>query len=559
MHKYLRAVRIYLGCYVRGTGQPCSVPRFFVLVFAHPFFTDFIKTAHVMRTWTFCILLFAHQWLHATTWYVSNSGSDLNDGLSPGTAFATIQHAENQCGPGDSVLVANGEYAGFYVNVSGTAVAPIVFLALGNAVSITSPTSTTDGINVEGVQNNTVDYIEINGFIVNDMPRNGIRLVWANHCIVRNCACDNNFERGIFTGFTDDILIEYNVCSNSIDEHGIYVSNSSDRSILRFNICHHNNRGGIQINADVSAGGDGISTDPLIYGNILFENGNAGGAAINLDGVQGAFIFNNLLYENHASGIALFRQEGGGPSINATVVHNTIVNASNGRWCILIVNGATGAQVYNNIIINQHPWRGSIALSADAVSGFNSDYNILVNSMSNQGDGVTMTLSQWQALGYDAHSMLHAPINDIFVNPPAGDYHLKVNAQPIDVGSAAFALGVVTDLDGNTRPTGSQHDIGAYEDQNVVLFLREEKTTIPSVPRWTSIAMDENRITVNGLEFGDQVSLCDAAARLFASIRSDDSGIVILPTTDLPSGIYLLYVTRSGEVIGVSRFAVMRR
>ncbi len=114
-----------------------------------------------------------------------------------------------------------------------------------------------DGINLENA-----DYIEVNGVRVIDQPRNGIRLVFADNCIVRNTYCDNNFERGIFTGFTDDILLEYNECLNSIDEHGIYVSNSSDRSIIRFNICHHNNRGGIQINADGSQGGDGISTDP---------------------------------------------------------------------------------------------------------------------------------------------------------------------------------------------------------------------------------------------------------------------------------------------------------
>ncbi len=133
---------------------------------------------------------------------------------------------------------------------------------------------TMDGINIENA-----DYIEVNGVSVINQPRNGIRLVFADNCIVRNTYCDNNFERGIFTGFTDDILLEYNECLNSIDEHGIYVSNSSDRSVIRYNVCHHNNRGGIQINADGSQGGDGISTDPEIYGNILYENGVAGGCS----------------------------------------------------------------------------------------------------------------------------------------------------------------------------------------------------------------------------------------------------------------------------------------
>jgi hypothetical protein len=152
------------------------------------------------------------------------------------------------------------------------------------------------------------------------------------------------------------------------------------------------------------------------------------------------------LYQNHASGIALFMLDGGAPSINADIAFNTIINASDARWCILIVDGATGAKVYNNIIINQHPWKGSIALDPDAVPGFNSDYNILVNSLSNQGDGVHITLAQWQALGYDAHSMLAAPLNSIFVNPAGSDYHLLTNSQAVNAGSSAFLFGITTDL-----------------------------------------------------------------------------------------------------------------
>ena len=416
-----------------------------------------------------CFLFIADLSLAATK-YVSPSGNNNNSGNSWAQAWQTLQYAADQVNAGDSVWIADGNYVGFDLRTTGTAANPIVFIASGNnAIIDTQNPVTTDGINVEDA-----DYIEINGVQVVDQPRNGIRLVFANNCIVRNTYCDNNFERGIFTGFTDDILLEYNECLNSIDEHGIYVSNSSDRSIIRYNTCHHNNRGGIQINADGSQGGDGISTDPEIYGNVLYENGTVGGAAINLDGVQGAFIYNNLLYENHASGIALFQIDGAEPSFDAVVVHNTIINASNGRWCILIVSGSTGAQVFNNILINQHPWRGSIALDPDAEDGFDSDYNILVNSLSNLGDGQSMTLEEWQAEGYDLHSMLADPMADIFV-APGSDYHLLDDAQAINTGNSAFAFGVDEDIEGLSRPQGSQHDIGAYEAEGALAIDEEEK------------------------------------------------------------------------------------
>jgi hypothetical protein len=226
----------------------------------------------------------------AATKYVSTTGNNSNSGNSWAQAWRTLQYAEDNIAAGDTVWVADGSYTGFDVRTTGTAANPIVFIAAGSAVIINVPTGTTDLINVENS-----NYIEINGFRCINSPRNGIRLVNAQNCIVRNNYCESSFERGIFTGFTDDILIEYNECLTSDDEHGIYVSNSSDRSIIRYNVCHHNNRGGIQINADDSQGGDGISTDPEIYGNILYENGTVGGAAINLDGVQSAFIYNNLL------------------------------------------------------------------------------------------------------------------------------------------------------------------------------------------------------------------------------------------------------------------------
>lgn len=429
---------------------------------------------------SFIVIMFiasSTYWCEAATKYVSNTGSNSNSGNSWAQAWLTLQFAAGNIAAGDSVWIANGTYTGFNHGTTGTAANPIVYIAAGNNAVINLPCSTTDGINIEGNGPGATEganYIEINGVRVINQPRNGIRLVFANHCIVRNTYCDNNFERGIFTGFTDDLLLEYNECLESIDEHGIYVSNSSDRSIIRYNICHHNTGGGIQINADLSQGGDGISTDPEIYGNILYENCVGGGAAINLDGVQSAFIYNNLLYKNHATGIALFMLDGAQPSINATVVHNTIVNADDARWCILAVNGSSGAQIFNNIIINQHPWKGSIALDPDAVPGFNSDYNILVNSLSNEGDGQTMTLVEWQALGYDENSLLADPMNEIFV-APGSDFHLIEGSQAINSGNGALSSGVNMDIEENTRPQGPAYDIGAYEASGILAIEDEEE------------------------------------------------------------------------------------
>ena len=466
-----------------------------------------------------------------STKYVSNTGSNSNSGNSWAQAWLTLQYAADHINAGDSVWIADGTYVGFDIRTSGTAANPIVFIANGNSAVINTHNPVTmDGINVEDA-----DYIEINGVRVINQPRNGIRLVFANHCIVRNTYCDNNFERGIFTGFTDDILLEYNECLNSIDEHGIYVSNSSDRSIIRYNICHDNNRGGIQINADASQGGDGVSTDPEIYGNIIYENGTAGGAAINLDGVQGAFIYNNLLYENHATGIALFQQDGGEPSIDAVIAHNTIINASNARWCILIVNGATGAQVYNNILINQHPWRGSIAVDPDAVPGFDSDYNIVVNSLSNQGDGETMTLTEWQAFGFDAHSLLADPLADIFISPGNSDYHLLDNAQAVNSGNSAYSFGISIDIEGTSRPQGDEVDMGAYEAEGALAVEEDDQSPPYPSDLFHGIKVTRDEISWARNLFGTMILFTIDGKRL---LDVDISQPGTMSLAGLPAGMY---------------------
>jgi parallel beta-helix repeat protein len=281
--------------------------------------------------------------------------------------------------------------------------------------------------------------------------------------VIKHNYCYSNSRWGILTGFTDDITIEKNTCCYSSDEHGIYVSNSSDRPIIRNNHSHNNNGCGIHMNGDISLGGDGIISDAIVEGNILHDNGYGGGSAINMDGVQDSEIFNNLIYNNHATGIAMYQIDGGDASKNNKVYNNTIIQPPDGRWCIISVNGSIGNTVYNNILINHHSFRGSIAVDAASMTGFTSDYNILVNRLSDDDGNSNMTLSQWQTLGYDLHSMIADPENEIFVDHTNGNFHLQQNAQAVDAGTNLVLPTVFEDLDNLLRPQGSAFDIGCYE------------------------------------------------------------------------------------------------
>lgn len=406
------------------------------------------------------VSLYAMPNVHAVSYYVSSTGSDASAGTSI-APWHTLQHAANVVGPGDSVTVGAGNYTGFYLDTSGTAANPITFFAEPGVLINQRNATTPDGINLEGAS-----YVVIDGFSINGMPRAGVRSVgfpedFAEFVTVRNVTTTNNGNWGIFTGHVNDLVIESNTTSGSINEHGIYVSNSGDRPTIRNNVSFGNHSNGIHMNGDASQGGDGIISGALVSGNRIYDNGTGGGSGINMDGVQNSRIENNLLYNNHASGISLYMIDGGGGSSGNVVVNNTIVEASDARWALNIQSGSTNNTVRNNILLNSHPSRGAIDISPDSLPGFTSDYNAVISRFTKDDGSSILSLAQWQAAtGNDLHSFV-ATASQLFANPATNDYRLKAGGPAINTGTSSFAP--YADIEAAMRPAGGSFDIGTYE------------------------------------------------------------------------------------------------
>jgi parallel beta-helix repeat protein len=499
------------------------------------------------------LFLFSTSGFSQSIYYISESGNNSNNGLTPQTAFATLQYAANLVSAGDSVLVLAGNYNGFDIRKNGNQNSRIVFKAIESNVVIDVRNSVTpDGINIENA-----DWIVIDGFEIKDQPRAGIRIVLSDFVVIRNNNCYNNYRWGIFTGFTDNILIENNSCSFSEDEHGIYLSNSSDRATIRNNHSFNNNGCGIHMNGDISMGGDGIISNVVVEGNIIHDNGYGGGSAINMDGVQNSEIFNNLVYNNHATGISMYRIDGGDASKNNKVYNNTIIQPADGRWNILVADGSTGNTIYNNILINHHSYRGSINADAASLSGLVSDYNIIVNRFSNNGGNSNMTLTQWQALGYDLHSAIANPEDQIFVDNTNSDYHLLQNAQAVNAGTNLVLPIVFEDLDNVSRPQGSTFDIGCYEF-NTLTSVQEElvlsefilyqnypnpfnpttkiKFIIPTLPSSSSLLKGRNEVGFVSLRVHD--ILGNEVAVLVDEYKTKGIYEIVFDAGRLTSGVY---------------------
>jgi hypothetical protein len=479
--------------------------------------------------------MFLASWLiapvaaEAATYYVAPDGNDANPGTS-GQPWQALQHAAEVVEAGDTVRVRAGNYRGFYVDRSGVAGAPISFIAdPGVAITADNP-FTPDGINVEGAA-----HVVIDGFTADGRTRAGIRAALSEFVTIRNCRAGHNGRWGILTGFVDDVLIEDNEMHHSIAEHGIYVSNSGDRPIIRRNVVHDNRANGIHMNGDVSLGGDGVISGALVERNVIYGNGAGGGSGINMDGVSEGVVRNNLIFDHHSSGISLYRIDGGTGSRNNLVVNNTIVVAADGRWAVNISNGSTGNRLFNNILFTYHSWRGVISIDASSRIGFVSDYNSLMDRFSIDGGNSRIGLASWQGLGYDGHSILAAP-EDHFV-ASGSDFRLRLDSPAIDGGTAVGAPPF--DLDGVIRPQGAAVDIGAYE--------RPTASTATPVPTATPLPGSHTisgrvRFHANGAAVaGVEVSFVGAGN---AAVSTDADGNYSSPP--LAAGSWLVMPTKIG-------------
>ena len=368
----------------------------------------------------------------AATYYVANNGHDSNPGSSS-LPWRTLQKAANTVRASDVVLAANGTYAGFQVTADGTEGAPIVFRANGSNVVINAPNaSTPDHINIEGG-----NYVTVEGFVVNDAPRVGIRVVTATGVVIRNNTISRSGLDGILTGYTPQIQIIGNTASGSVQEHGIYMSNSTsanDNPIVRDNECFDNHQNGMQFNGDCDAGGDGIISGAVIENNVIHHNQWKGFSMISL---QSSTIRNNVVYENGlaagAGGLHLADQPGcGHPSSNNVVANNTIYEPR--IACIRMTNGSTANTIFNNLLIAST----QAYTIADEVGG---NY---IDTVSNR----KLT-----------------SLSGLFVGAGLGDFHLLPTSPVIDDGVMSYRsiAAPAVDADGAQRPHGAAPDAGAYE------------------------------------------------------------------------------------------------
>ena len=373
--------------------------------------------------------------------YVAPGGNDANSGARE-QPWQTIQHAADWAQPGAVVVIQPGTYEPFHTVYSGTVDQPITFRAAGDVIigppGGQQPVERRAHNLLELYQLNNIhiqncDYTIIEGFQVQRAGRCGICVMDSHGVMLRSNVVSAAGVFGILTSFGIEVQILNNKIFGTLEQHGIYVSNSRiahDQPVVRGNDVYANAGNGIQVNGDCQMGGDGIITEAVIENNVVHDNGGKG---LSLISMSDSLVQNNLIYHNGkvagAGGIHLTDELGcHHPSSGNVVVNNTVVEPTIAG--LRLTDGAADNIVFNNLLISPQP--------------------LVDEAGENKIDKVS-------------NVCLHSSAG-VFVDMASANYHLLATGPATGLGLGQYfqKAAPLTDRDGHRRNLKTGFDAGAY-------------------------------------------------------------------------------------------------
>jgi hypothetical protein len=414
------------------------------------------------------------------TYYVLSAGSDLNDGLSRLTAWATVQKAADTMIAGDDAIVGAGTYdAVVNVRVSGTVPYPITYQADSGARPLVQGFQiAASHIKVVGFEITNHNWSEPDGF--------GIYLIGSNDYIAGNYIHDLYFEGVMISGDGDP--------NSAATSNNVLINNQFVRCEMaaaqiegRNNLVQGNDvsytrqypaGGPVRAGADADAfrffGSGHVfranHIHDIPYGttenpnphtdcfqtwgpasNIIIERNFCtwpqAGAAINNEvamigsdaGAVTGIIFRNNIFVQMRQGLNVMN------SSDVAVLNNDFIGILQEG---AILSQAPSTQIANNIFYNVGSGEDSY-VCADAAS--QPTLQVAANDQFVQGG----------TPGTYCGNAPHLTLDPLFNNTAAMDFHLQSNSPLIDHG---LTLSQVTnDYFGTARPQGAGYDIGAVE------------------------------------------------------------------------------------------------
>ena len=382
----------------------------------------------------------------ATTYYVSPSGSDSNNGTSPGTAIQSLSRASGlQLNPGDQVLLQRGAtFSGkLAVWKSGTAGSPITIGAYGSG---TKPVVTGDCLEVGG------SYITMTDFSVQ--------------------SCTTN---GIWTDGTGNVITNVEAVHNI---HGIDVAEHAQNTKVVRNYLHNNDRmapntpGAFDDYGAVGVVVQGDNTE-VAY-NSITDNWAASpdfgtdGSAVEIYGGIGTLVHHNTAADNRT-----FTELGNARSADTTFAYNQVTsNLRDTEFLITRGDADYFGPVRGTVAVNNSvKLTGANSLGFSCYAGCTAGYFMLYNNVLDVAGRIGYlegTMSGGNNVYWrGSMSGLSLMKGDRYTNPQWGTRLIPTPKSPL-VDSARPAP-MKKDLDGRRVGVDGNGDgkrgadIGAYE------------------------------------------------------------------------------------------------
>ncbi len=289
------------------------------------------------------------------------------------------------------------------------------------------------------------------------MLNSGQHIIRGNY--VERFLGDSHVGHGItFYGSTHNpsYLNKYSLAENN-EIYNVRMSLESRRDGSRNNVwrnIHIEQLGNDPVYGILTQGAHITSGHNNIYENITVENAQTGIVFVGATSDDGATtkgignIIKNSVFNNLSRGIFV---EGDDRNENRTIVDNLIINCTfnNVKKMFYTSGKETGAtgNVIKNSVINNVP-------TYDGKSGSPKNWSFQYSDF-------------WDFWGTNAVPQTgtgNISNNPKFENASKGNFRLKPDSPLIDKGIDVKSVKI--DFDGNSRPQGSSHDIGAFEYQD---------------------------------------------------------------------------------------------
>lgn len=364
-------------------------------------------------------------------------------------------------------------------------------------------------------------------------------LFYSNMVICYTNGVDGPFGGAIYCENVNAILID---SSSFIKNRSFNFSGAIriDKNCINTTITHNKFINNVGYNykvippwVAVGGGGAAISTSDLVYSPEISNNycfNNRGVNGIIYTSNLHARIFNNVICNNLGPGITDGHQLSTSKTFNNTIINNRTPYGGILLWSY--------AHVYNNICWGNEYYTGQ---NYDQI--YIDDANpILKNNCVQYGDGGSGAVFDYPE----------------FVNPTEGigvgydgasaDWTVKNSSPCINAGTPDTASLTIPEYDvvGNIRVFGNRIDMGAYENQEISIFLDElelleEDVTVFPNPATTILTIKVNT-SINKENYA--VSISDALGKVFfQTIISDKEKSTQINVSDWTNGLYLVVVS----------------